>query len=80
LIRIAADLQVIEVEQRGNVLHLSLGGVGFGATEVLQHLRRGKRGEQAKNDQHHQKFDQGKPGGVPPASMSHSSQQTHGTP
>ena len=57
--RVAADLEPIEIERGAEVFDLQRGGLGLGAAEEFHHLRADQAGEQAEDGEHHQELNQG---------------------
>jgi hypothetical protein len=55
---ITADLEAVEIEDRGDVLDLRPGGICLGTAQVFQHLGRGERRQQPEYHEHHQELDQ----------------------
>src|SRR3954451_22240307 len=54
---IPADIQTIEFKRGDDVLNLNFRRLGTRGAEILDHLRRDDRGEQAENCQHDEQFE-----------------------
>src|SRR6266478_540510 len=54
-----ADLEVVDVENAGELLDLELGGLSFRLAEIRDQPRRDQRRQQTQNGQNDEKLDEG---------------------
>src|SRR4051794_1459570 len=57
-VRIAPEIEIIEIERAGKTLDLDLGGLRLGLAEIVEDARSDQRHDQADDGDHHEDFDQ----------------------